>query len=331
MGARIKHVAIMVRDLEESVNFYQRVFGLDFVADVDPGEAYKQRIVNLTDGEQAISLIQPTDHPYRDWEYETFGVNHVGFLVESLEATIAQLEKEKGVTELHQFEVEGCPIAKFRDLNGTEIDIADDRYRVWMECGPPFGSATLDVDSDRHAIAPLDLSQGEGPEPIAATGAKAMDFMAVMMRNQGLYGVWRPLARHLIANSALPIRLRELLILRTACVARSHFEWGNHVLVAREAGLADEEIAAVRDDPRSETYWTSAFERSLLRVPDELGTKGTVSDSTWRVLTEHLSDEQLLEVPLLVAHYLGVAFIANSTSIAIPDGVPGFDTPARSK
>jgi 4-carboxymuconolactone decarboxylase len=328
MSAQIKHVAIMVKDLDQSVEFYQRVFGLDFVANIDPGDAYKQRIANLTDGQQAISLIQPIDRPYRSWEYETLGVNHVGFLVESLEETVEKLQKEPGVTDLHQFDVEGCPIAKFRDINGTEIDVADGRYRVWMECGPPFGAADVQAGSSRHRIAPQDLSQGEGPEPIAATGAKAMDFMAVMMRNDGLYGVWRPLARYLIANSALSLRERELLILRTACVARSAFEWGNHVLVSREAGIDDKDIASVRDNPASEDHW-STVERAILRVPDELHSTGTIRDSTWQILVGHFNDEQLLEVLLLVAHYLGVAFIANTASVQIPDGVPGFDVPAR--
>lgn len=323
MGAIVKHVAIMVEDLEESVAFYQRVFDLDVVAAIDPGDEYKQRVVNMTDGHQAISLIQPTDHPYRPWEYETFGVNHIGFLVDSLDETLARLEKEPSVTGIVRFEVQGCPIAKFREMNGTEIDVADARYQVWMDCGAPTPAPT---GRERHRIEPIDLSAADGPEPIAAQGAKGMDLMAVVMRNRPLYDVWRPLARHLIAHSALPIRLRELAILRTACVVRSEFEWGNHVLVARNAGLDDDEIAGVRDAPQSAERW-SDLERAVLKVPDELRDDGVIHDATWQTLAAHLTDEQLVELLILAAHYFGVAFLANSAPIDRPEGVPDFATP----
>jgi 4-hydroxyphenylpyruvate dioxygenase-like putative hemolysin len=90
------------------------------------------RAVNVTDDAgHAITMIQPDDvDRYREWRYETWGVNHIGFAVDDLEVTLAQL-REEGVEGIEVVEVEGQPVAKFRDLNGTEIDVADARYLVW--------------------------------------------------------------------------------------------------------------------------------------------------------------------------------------------------------
>ena len=149
--------------------------------------------------------------------------------------------------------------------------------------------------------------------------------MATVMRNQPVYDAWRPFARQLIAGSSIDLRHRELLILRIAWVARSEYEWGNHVLVARHAGLSDAEIAAVRTGAAADPW--SPMERALLSVPDQLYATGGLDDEVWEVLHRHYSDDALVEMVLLVGHYLGVAFLANVAGVEREPGVPGFDQP----
>ena len=132
MSVQIKHIGIFVKDIDATAAFYARVFGLRRVAEVDAPPQFNQRALNVTDDAgHAITLIQPGDvENYREWVYKTWGVNHIGFTVDDLDATLAQLKAE-GVEGIECIEVEGQPIAKFRDMNGTEIDVADSRYLVW--------------------------------------------------------------------------------------------------------------------------------------------------------------------------------------------------------
>ena len=51
---------------------------------------------------------------------------------------------------------------------------------------------------------------------------------------------------HLLYSSTLPPRIRELAILRVAHRRDCTYEWTHHVTLAKEAGLRDDEIAAVR-------------------------------------------------------------------------------------
>lgn len=156
--------------------------------------------------------------------------------------------------------------------------------------------------------------------PLAATGGKGTHALATVLRNQPLYEAWRPFARYLNGDTSLTRKQRETLILRTAWLARSDYEWGNHVLVARAAGLSDEQIGATCEAKLGE-----AHEDLLLRVPDELTRFSKITDSTWELLAESYTDEQLVEMLMLVGHYLMAAFLFNSVSIEREVDVPGFE------
>jgi alkylhydroperoxidase family enzyme len=162
--------------------------------------------------------------------------------------------------------------------------------------------------------------------PSAAAGSNGGNWFATALHNPELFQAWRPFARHLNAASSLPWRERELMVLRTAHLCRSEYEWGQHVLVGRNAGLTDDEIRRVRLGP-SAPGWT-AVEAALLQVPDELHESARVSDETWAELSSHYDTGQLIEVLLLVGQYFMLAFTLNSLGVEREDGIPGWEAPA---
>ncbi len=56
---------------------------------------------------------------------------------------------------------------------------------------------------------------------------------------------------------------------------------------------------------------------------DELHTDAMISDETWAVLAETLSDKQLIELPILVGVYQGTAYLQNSLRIPLMKHNPG--------
>jgi hypothetical protein len=58
-----------------------------------------------------------------------------------------------------------------------------------------------------------------------------------------------PYRYHIVGDSSLTPRHRELLILRTAVNCAASYEWEHHVIRGREAGLSDKEIERVKDGP----------------------------------------------------------------------------------
>ncbi len=105
------------------------------------------------------------------------------------------------------------------------------------------------------------LSQDElGPEArrIAdqirnAAGAGAVgdipEYVATMLRHPSLYHHHVALGTELLGNGALPARLRELAILRTGWLCGAPYEWGEHVGIAKRAGLTSAEIEPSRKAP----------------------------------------------------------------------------------
>ncbi len=159
-----------------------------------------------------------------------------------------------------------------------------------------------------------------------AEGSPASNIFATLVRHPGLFRRWLPFGGKLLAGK-LPARDREMLILRTGWLCRSEYEWGQHVLLGRSAGLDDGDIDRIMTGP--DTPGWSPFDATLLRAADELHDDGHITDATWAALAERYDERQLIEVPMVVGHYHLVSFTLNSLGVQREAGVPGFDESAH--
>ncbi|MFG1924496.1 carboxymuconolactone decarboxylase family protein [Cryptosporangium sp. NPDC048952] len=116
---------------------------------------------------------------------------------------------------------------------------------------------------------------------------------------------------HLLYGTTLTPRRRELLVLRVAHVGRSDYEWAQHHLLGRVAGLTDEEIARVAQGPDA---WTS-LDRTLIEATDELMTEGALSDGIWKALAEELTEQQILDVIFTVGAYSTIAMVLRTCGV----------------
>ena len=48
-----------------------------------------------------------------------------------------------------------------------------------------------------------------------------------------------------------------------------------------------------------------------------------ISDEVWEALAKRYSDKQLIELPILMGQYLGMAYLANSCRFRLPKGSAG--------
>ena len=157
-------------------------------------------------------------------------------------------------------------------------------------------------------------------EGVVVPGGFASNIFGTLVRHRGLFRRWLPFGGKLLSGR-IPVRERELVILRTAWLCRSNYEWGQHALIARSAGIADDEIGRVRAGPEHDGW--EPFERVLLRATDELHADACIADDTWAVLAARYDDKQLIELPMLVGHYHMVAFALNSLGVQLEPGLEG--------
>jgi 4-carboxymuconolactone decarboxylase len=151
-----------------------------------------------------------------------------------------------------------------------------------------------------------DLQRAVGVEPDGNVPA----FIATMLRHPRLHQAHTDLALVLMRGT-LSDRDRELAVLRVGWLCQAPFEWAAHVRTTkRMKALTDEEIARVTIGS-SAPEWEE-HERAVLKAVEEMFGNAMISDQTWATLAKRWSEQQLLELPLLIGQYQGVAYIQNS-------------------
>ena len=128
-----------------------------------------------------------------------------------------------------------------------------------------------------------------------------------------------PFFTYITSDSTLSPRHRELLILRTAWLSRSAYQWARHAPIARKAGLTGEELRRVAAGP-DERGWPP-FEAALLRSADELHVNSFVGDATWAALAARFSTRQLMDAVFTVAEFTMLSEITSSVGVATEAGV----------
>lgn len=135
-----------------------------------------------------------------------------------------------------------------------------------------------------------------------------------------LYSRWSPLGGFLLNGSSLPPRHREMLMLRMGWLCQSEYEWAQHARIATtSAGVTDQEIHRIAEGPNA-AGWTD-FERTLLRMVDELRYDAMVGDTTWRALRKEYSDQQMMEALFTAAQYQLVSMALNSLGVQLDPGL----------
>ena len=160
-------------------------------------------------------------------------------------------------------------------------------------------------------------------EPTRAIGrGKVPNVLATIARHPKLLKRWNAFGNHVLFKSTLPARDREILILRIGWLCRSAYEWGQHVIIGRRAGLSDEEIERIRQGGDG-AGWTP-FEAALVRAADELHADAFISDATWTALAARYDTRQLMDVVFTVGQYNLVSMALNTFGVQLDEGVEGF-------
>ncbi len=133
---------------------------------------------------------------------------------------------------------------------------------------------------------------------------------------------FQPTAR-LMAESSLPPRLRELVILRIAWLNGCEYEWAQHYRFSKTVGLDDEVIAAVRRWQDSDRF--EGAERAVLALTDTLWEGSQVGDELWERLVETLGGKQAaLEAAAVAGAWTMVAYLLKTAAVPLEEGQPSW-------
>jgi alkylhydroperoxidase family enzyme len=147
------------------------------------------------------------------------------------------------------------------------------------------------------------------------------------VRNPPADRVRGPVNQHILNATTLPVRLRELLLMRIGVLCRSEYEWAAHSRLGRQAGMTDADVARIVAGPESGEPG-DPLETALLRATDELFRDDRVSDATWRAAAKGLDAKQLLDMLIAVGGYRATSMAINTAGVQLDANMADFRFPA---
>jgi catechol 2,3-dioxygenase-like lactoylglutathione lyase family enzyme len=123
MSYSIEHVSIRCRDLEASIDYFQRMFDAKVILRRNLDESRKIVFLHLGDSMLELMGMGPASEPVEPREH--YGVHHIGIKVDDFESAYRDL-KAKGADFLGEpFEpTPGICLVFLREPNGAVIELA---------------------------------------------------------------------------------------------------------------------------------------------------------------------------------------------------------------
>jgi 4-carboxymuconolactone decarboxylase len=128
-----------------------------------------------------------------------------------------------------------------------------------------------------------------------------------------LADVFSPLNIHLLSTNTLPVKLRQIAIMRAAWQTKANYMWSSHLQTSVSCGLSPEMYGPIQNGP-DDPYFTE-LERVVMRATDDLVSDRKVSEENWAALAAEWDEKQLLDFLFTVGCYVMVAGVMRSTGV----------------
>lgn len=119
--AKLRHIAMVVEDMEKTAQFYEKSFGMERVRQTDTA-------IGLSDGIVSLVIIHPSNVNMKGDDRR--GLHHLGFLVDDVERESVKVEANGAVRHgaIVNQEAGTESERKFLDPNGQVFDLTSPGY-----------------------------------------------------------------------------------------------------------------------------------------------------------------------------------------------------------
>jgi len=126
------------------------------------------------------------------------------------------------------------------------------------------------------------------------------------------------LGERLRFDGLLAPRLREIAVLCVAARWRSAYEWWAHARIARECGVSEAVIEAIRE--RAQPPLHEPGERLVHDYARALLDEQRVAEPLYRDTVAALGEEAVVELVILLGYYSLISMLLASFEVPVPDG-----------
>jgi alkylhydroperoxidase family enzyme len=163
------------------------------------------------------------------------------------------------------------------------------------------------------ALAALSPANRRHPAPAADKRTGGRDALATFAHHPALARAFFTFNGHILWDTTLTPRQRQMVILRVATRRHATYIWGEHVPRALDVGLTDDEIDGITVGPDAPSW--EPLDAALLLAVDELIDDGVISDGTWVILAAELDMQQLFDVVFTAGCYQTTSWLFASVGL----------------
>ena len=176
-------------------------------------------------------------------------------------------------------------MTRYRELDRDELN--EGQRRVWDDV----------VKGPRHAVPPP---------------------AHVWLNSPGLADHAHKLGAHVRFGTDFSSKLTEIAILVTARYWTAQFEWQAYARLARQAGLAEEVIAAIAE--RRTPAFTDADEQLVYDFCSAFYRNHAVDDGLFEKVKQRFGERGLVDLTGLIGYYSFVSVTLNVFEVPVPAG-----------
>jgi 4-carboxymuconolactone decarboxylase len=134
-----------------------------------------------------------------------------------------------------------------------------------------------------------------------------------------VFAGWTRMVDELFESPSFTLRTREVLILRVAHLQKSRYELDQHIPVARNAGLSDQQISAIVNAGPIDKAGFTDNERLILQLVTELCITHRLRDASFAYARKIFGEQGVTELLMLISCYYGLALVLNATDLDLDD------------
>ena len=153
---------------------------------------------------------------------------------------------------------------------------------------------------------------------------RGLNVLGTLAQHPALARAYHTFNGHLLFATTIEPRERELLVLRVAAVRGARYEWVQHVVLAGDVGLSDDQVAAIAVGADAPGW--SPLDAALLRAVDELLAEAEITDATWATLAGAFDIRQLMDIVFTVGAYDALAMAFKSFRVDLDDDLRKWDS-----
>ncbi len=159
----------------------------------------------------------------------------------------------------------------------------------------------------------LTTEQREFLQPFTNKRGRFPNIFGTLVRHMDLLKAWSGFGLYTMRENQLDAVQREVLILRTAVLTGSDYEWYQHRKIGERLGMTPADFEHIRNGGG----FADSHKNLMVNCADDLVQHHRLSDNTWREMNDAFGLNYVLDAIFTVGAYTALGMALNSCGVQV--------------